>query len=394
MRIFVLGGAGNMGSEVTRTLLKFSEVEQVAIGEYNIDAANRLAAEIKDPRIRVERVDVTQVKDTAAKLEGFDVLMNTTYFGFFDHAIQVAARAKIDYADLISEPTAEQCELVRQSGITAVSGLGCTPGLSNVLARQGADQFRTTDEVHIHWVSLRTVAPSEGLMDTIIWELATECPTRGYSLNGRFTVVPPFEGSKQVTFAEPVGEQTVYYVPHTETVSLAQNIAGVKYVSVRGTWRPDLMEDFRVLNRYGLLDSAEVQVNGIRQKVSEITRKRIWQTHGQRTDSNLWAFFLNVEVVGERAGRWARYVANVSHPLEWKDRSTAKMTGIPAAVGAMLLGRNKRKQTGIVYPESYYDPAEFLHELARLECIKVEENVTDHQAQVAGAELAGVGAHD
>jgi saccharopine dehydrogenase-like NADP-dependent oxidoreductase len=70
------------------------------------------------------------------------------------------------------------------------------------------------------------------------------------------------------------------------------------------------------------------------------------------------------------------------------------MTGIPAAVGAMLLGRNKRKQTGIVYPENYYDPAEFLHELATLECIKVEESVTDQQAQVAGVELAGVGAHD
>ncbi len=385
MRIFVLGGAGNMGSEVTRTLVKFPEVEQVAIGEYNLEAANRLAAELNDPKIRVEKVDVTHIEETAAKLKSFDVLMNTTYFGFFDYAIQVAAKAKIDYADLISEPTAEQFEMVRQSGITAVSGLGCTPGLSNVLARHGANHFETTEEVHIHWVSLRTVAPSEGLMDTIIWELASECPTRGYWLNGRFNIVPPFEGSKQVTFAGPVGEQTVYYVPHTETVSLAQNIAGVKYVSVRGTWRKDLMDDFRVLNRYGLLDSAEVMVNGVRQKVSEITRKRIWQIHGQRVDSNLWAFFLNVEVIGQRAGGWARYVANASHPLDWKDRATAKMTGIPAAVGAMLLGRNKRKLTGVVYPETYYDPAEFLRELATLQCITVEESVTEHRAQVAAA---------
>ena len=394
MRIFVLGGAGNMGSEVTRTLLRFPEVKQVAIGEYNLGAANRLAAELNDPRVRVVSVDVTKVGETAAKLEGYDVLMNTTYFGFFDHAIQVAVKAKIDYADLISEPTPEQEEMVRKSGITAVSGLGLTPGLSNVLARQGANQFQATEEVHIHWVSLRTVAPSEGLMDTIIWELATECPTRGYSLNGRFTVVPPFEGSKQVKFAEPVGEQTVYYVPHTETVSLSQNIAGVKYVSVRGTWRPSLMEDFRVLNRYGLLDSAEVEVNGVCQKVSDVARKRIWQMHGRQIDSNLWAFFINVEVIGRRAGEWKRYVANVSHPVDWKDRTTAKMTGIPAAVGAMLLGRNKRKQTGIVYPENYYDPAEFLHELAMLECIKVEESVTDYHVQAGTVELAGVGAHD
>ncbi len=366
-----------MGSEVTRALLKFGEVEEVAVGDYNIETANRLAAELQDRRLRVERVDVTQVEETAAKLKGYDVLMNTTYFGFFDHAIRVAVQANVSYADLISEPTPEQLDLVQKSGITAVSGLGLTPGLSNVLARHGANQFQATEEIHIHWVSLRTVAPSEGLLDTIIWELATECATRGYYLNGRFTVVPPFEGSKKVKFAEPVGEQTVYYVPHTETVSLAQNIEGVKYVSVRGTWRPDLMEDFRVLNRYGLLDSTEAGLSGTGRKVSEVTRRRIWQIHGQRTDSDLWAFFLNVEVIGRRSGRWTRYVANASHPVEWRDRSTAKMTGIPAAVGALLLGRHKRKKTGIVYPEDYYDPAEFLGELATLQCIKVEECVSE-----------------
>lgn len=376
MRIFVLGGAGNIGSEVTRALLQFPEVKQVAIGEYSVEAANRLAAELRDPRICIEQVDVKQVPQTAQKLKGYDVLMNATYFGLFDYAIQAAISAGIDYADLISEPTEKQIAEVQRSGISAVSGLGLTPGLSNVLARRGAGKFQTTEEIHIHWVSLRTVAPSEGLMDTVIWELANECPTRGYFLNGNFTVVPPFEGSKRVRFAQPVGEQIVYYVPHTETVSLTRNIPGVKYVSVRGTWRPEIMEDFRVLNRYGLLDSAEVSVNGTRSRAADVTRKRIWQTHGQQIDSGLWAFFLNVEVIGLRQGGRARYVADASHPVEWKDRTTAKMTGIPAAVGAVLLGRNKRKQTGIVYPETYYDPEEFLRELETLRCVTIEENVT------------------
>jgi len=373
-RIFVLGGAGNMGSELTRALLAFEDVSEVAIGEVNRAAAERLATELNDPRVKVVAADVTRTEETVNKVRGYDVLMNATYFGFFDAALRVACQAGINYADLISEPTSEQAERARQAGITAISGLGCTPGLSNVLARHGANQLDETEEIHIHWASFRTVAPSEGLIDTIIWELAAECPTRQYYLNGRFVVVPPFHGSKLVRFAEPVGEQVVYFMPHTETVSLAQNIPGVKYVSVRGTWRPELMNDFLTLNRYGLLDSAEVDVAGTKAVVADVVRQRMWQTHGGRTDQQLWGFFLNVEVLGRRASNRKRCVMNASHPVEWRERSTAKMTGISAAVGAVLLARHGRKKAGITYPEEYYDPGEFLRELARFESIRIEES--------------------
>jgi saccharopine dehydrogenase-like NADP-dependent oxidoreductase len=376
-RIFVLGGAGNMGSELTRALVHFPDLERIAIGEVKREAAERLAKEMGDPRVEVVPVDVTRVEECADKARGYDVLMNATYFGFFDAAIRAACRAGVNYADLISEPSAEQTALVRQAGITAVSGLGCTPGLSNVLARHGVSKFDQALEIHVQWASFRTVAPSEGLRDTIIWELASECPTRQYYRNGRFIVVPPFHGSKVVRFAEPLGEQVVYYMPHTETVSLARNVPGVQYVSVRGTWRPELMDDFRTLNRYGLLDHARVNVNGGTVDVGEVTRARLWQVHGGKTDQHLWGFFLNVEVIGRRGGRIARCIFNASHPVEWKEHSTARMTGIPAAVGAVLLARHGRAQTDIVYPEQYYDPQEFLQELQRISPISVEESMEE-----------------
>jgi hypothetical protein len=105
---------------------------------------------MNDPRVEVVPVDVTRVEECADKIRGYDVLMNATYFGFFDAAIRAACHAGVNYADLISEPSAEQTALVRQSGITAVSGLGCTPGLSNVLAQDGVSKFDQT-EIHIQW---------------------------------------------------------------------------------------------------------------------------------------------------------------------------------------------------------------------------------------------------
>ena len=40
------------------------------------------------------------------------------------------------------------------------------------------------------------------------------------------------------------------------------------------------------------------------------------------------------------------------------------MTGVCAAVGAQLLARHGRTEAGFVDPEAYYDPDEFLAELA------------------------------
>jgi lysine 6-dehydrogenase len=364
-RIFVLGGAGNMGSELTRGLTKFDELEEIMIGEFNREAADKLAKDLKDPRVKTCFVDVTDTRKTAEKVRGYDMMMNATYFGFFDAALAVACHAKVYYADLISEPTDAQAKQVREAGITMLSGLGLTPGLTNVLAKHGVDQFDQAEEIHIHWVSLRSVAPSPGLLGTIIWELSTVCPTRMYYLNGNFEVVPLLQGSKTVRFADPIGEQIVYFVPHTETVSLAKNIPGIKFVSVRGTWRPEYMEDFRVLNKYGLLDPVEVQTKNGKVLMSDVTRQRMWDFRGGKIDDQLWGFFLNVEVIGMKKGKRDRFVMNVSHPVEWKEHSTAKLTGIPAAVGAALLAIKGCKEKRIIYPEEYFNASEFVSVLGK-----------------------------
>ncbi len=374
-RIFVLGGAGNMASECTRDLLRSPDISEVVIGEANLPAAHRLATALNDPRVTVVPVDVTDHADTAQKVQGYDVLMNGLYFGLFEHALAVACQARVNYADLISEPTAEQYRQVKEAGITAISGLGLTPGLSNVLARHGANHLDQTEEIHIYWVSFRTIAPSQGLLDTILWELATPCATRQYYLHGRLVPAAPFEGSKVVRFGDPVGEQVVYYVPHTETVTLPRHIPGVQYVSVRGTWRPRLMEDVRILNKYGLLDDDLATVGDQQIRVRDFVRDRIWQTQGGKVDADLWAFFLNVQVTGRQGQQIVTYVYDVTHPATWGERATAKMTGINASVGAILLARHGRTKTGLLDPEEYYDPAEFLAELATRRDIKVTEMV-------------------
>lgn len=360
MRIVVLGGAGEVGAPLTRELASGADVDELLVADVNAARASALA-ETLGGRARAIALDVRDRQAAIEALAGADVLMNCTSFTLFDAVVDVAAAAGVQYADLLSQPTEAQRRLVRDAGITAISGLGATPGLSNVLVRDAAGELDELKETHVSWASFRTIAPAPGLLDTILWELSEDCPTRLYYQNGRHVRAGFMEGSKVVEFAPPVGPQRVYYVPHTEVTTLPQHFPTLQYCAVRGTWRPELMDDIRVLNKYGLLDGPAL----------EQTKARIWDRFGGERDPAPWTLFVNVEVVGTRDGGLVSRVYDVSHPLDWGQEGTGRMTGVCAAVGAQLLGRHGRTEPGFVDPEAYYDPKEYLAELERRRSVVV-----------------------
>jgi saccharopine dehydrogenase (NAD+, L-lysine-forming) len=341
-----------MGSAVSADLATCPEVTELVVADVDSRRAEALVAGFEGSRARAVELDLADRSAALAVLEGADVLMNCTSFTLFDAVIELAVAAGVDYADLISEPTAGQREAAANAGITAISGLGASPGLTNVLVRHAAAWLDELEEAHISWASFRTIAPSPGLLDTILWELSDTCPTRQYFQNGRYVHAGFMEGSRLVDFAAPLGRQRVYFVPHPEVVTLPRHFPSLRFCAVRGTWRPELMEDIRVLNEYGLLDAEAI----------EGTKARIWARKGGIRDDTPRRLFVNVEVVGARGGETWRRIYDASHP-DWGPEGTGKMTGICAAVGAQLLARHGRTQAGFVDPEAYFDPDEFLAEL-------------------------------
>ncbi len=362
MRAVLLGGAGEVGAEVARDLARVAEFDSLVIADVDGERAAMLARELEHPGVEACQIDVRDRESALQTLAGANVLVNCTSFALFDEVLALAIAARVDYADLISEPTAEQRRAAREAGITAISGLGASPGLSNVLVRHAADELDELHDVDISWISLRTVAPSQGLLDTILWETSQDCPTRLYYRDGRHHRAAFLEGSRSVEFAPPVGRQFVYYVPHTEVTTLPRHFPTLRSCAVRGSWRPELMQDMRVLERYGLLATDTL----------EATKRAVWERWGGIRDGGAWVLYVNVEAGGTRDGELVRRTYKASHPAQWGEHGLARMTGVPAAVGAQLLARHGRTATGFVDPEQYYEPNEFLSELERRNGIVIE----------------------
>ncbi len=182
MKAVVLGGCGAMGSEATRDLAITSDFDEITIADLNVAQAQALANELNAStgreRLRAVPVDASDEDALATVMRGQDVAVNTMTYHFGLQATRAAIRAGVDYLDLGGlHNTPKQLALdneARAAGITIVLGCGATPGVTNVLARRGADGLDTVDAIHIAFASHRSIAPSPGLLDTVIDEFSPE----------------------------------------------------------------------------------------------------------------------------------------------------------------------------------------------------------------------------
>jgi saccharopine dehydrogenase-like NADP-dependent oxidoreductase len=367
----VLGGCGAMGSEATRDLATTSDFEEIVIADADLKRAQALASELGGGRVRAMQADASDESALSESLRGFDCIANCTTYHFGLIVTRAAIKACVNYIDLGGLfNTPRQLELdeeARRAGVTICLGSGATPGVTNLMTRRAADQLDQVDEVHIAFASFRSIAPSPGLLDTVLDEFSPGS-RRFFWQAGQFIEVPAFSGARRVRFAEPVGEIETYYVPHSETHTIHRFIGkGVRLVDVRGAWRPEIMRALRVFADLDLTGGLTTDLNGQRISTKQFLRAHILEHTADFGGDGEWAFLLNVEVLGQRGGRPARFEYTSRHPAraEWGTAATARMTGIPASIAAQKLARGEVNRQGVVAPEACFDPQSFFAELAK-----------------------------
>jgi lysine 6-dehydrogenase len=370
-RIIVLGGCGAMGTELTRDLARTSDFEQIVIADSDFSRARTLADELGGGRVSPEQIDVSSEDALTERLRNFDVVANATTYHFGLIATRAAIRARTNYLDLGGLfNTPRQLELdgeAKSAGVTICLGCGATPGVTNLMTRHAADQMEQVDEVHIAFASFRSIAPSPGLLDTVLDEFSPGS-RRFYWQDGSLIEVPAFSGSKRVKFAEPVGDIETFYVPHSETHTLPRSLGkGVRQIDVRGTWRPNIMEALRLFADLKLTGDQSIRFDGRTIDSKSFLRQHILQTSAAFGGGGEWAFLLNVEVLGHSRGKPVRIISNTSHPpnAEWGNNATARATGIPASIGAQKLAHGEARRAGVLAPDACFAPLPFFAELEK-----------------------------
>src|SRR5215472_14656564 len=154
MHIIVLGGAGAMGRIAVRTLNEYQDVDQITIADYNEERAHEVAALLKSNKIAVRQIDVNDHERLCSLLRGSDAVLNAVEYVFNLPVLKACLQEKVHYADLgglfhMTRKLMNMSAEVEAAGITAILGIGGTPGITNMLARSAADKLDHVDSIKV-----------------------------------------------------------------------------------------------------------------------------------------------------------------------------------------------------------------------------------------------------
>jgi len=151
MKIIVLGGAGDMGSRAVEDLATSEGVRRVTIADRNVSTAREVAEQLsgQGAEIDVKRIDANNHDELVEAMRGYDVAASAVGpFHLFEmKLVRAAIEAGVDYASICDGWEAAGAvidqfdEAAREKGVTVITGLGTSPGFSNVGVRYYAQQL-------------------------------------------------------------------------------------------------------------------------------------------------------------------------------------------------------------------------------------------------------------
>ena len=367
MKVLALGGAGAVCQHATRDLAEFSSFDEIVVGDYNLQAAEQLVADIGDARVMPLKVDAGDYDALIETCRSFDVVLNGLPWRYDLVVTRACVEAGVSGLDVSTEEDQWSYDgVAREKDIVFVPGVGATPGVTNAMARRGADQLDEVDSIDIYFAAFRCPAPSPGLLTTFLWEFHPETESRLYYEDGQFHWAGPFEGLETVHFPGPIGDQEVCYIPHPETRTMPKSL-GARAVSVRGCFPPHAMRLARAMLESGLYGEEPLVIKGIETTAYELMYDLLLRVP-ETKDTPLWAYGLRVEVRGKVADQDRTYTYWNRHPPqeEWGgDAAYYKNIAIPLSIGVQMIARGDVRVRGVVPPETAFDAEIFFEELAR-----------------------------
>jgi saccharopine dehydrogenase-like NADP-dependent oxidoreductase len=370
-------GAGAQGNVVAGVLSRADDIGALVLADLDPDRARETAANIGSDKVRVDRVDAGDLDRTTAFLRAgrFDLVVNTALPEFIPKVMLAALQAGTNYLDLSSAlfyerrgkpiEQLEHEEEWKASGRTALVNAGSAPGLTNVMAREGADDLDDVESIRIRDYSVVTSDRFVALWSLPVFLL--DCATEPLIWeDGRPKRVPIFTGEEMYDFPPPIGRRgKVYLHAHEEPVTIPLFVGKpVRHCDYK-IGEPDIDAWRLLVQGLGLLDDTPIEVQGVRLSSREVLLKRLPRTIApQRLLDLVGSGRLNsqsmvvCEVAGTKDGRAARIMLWSESP-DLRTASTivrgtsdvSLVTSVPAATFSLMLLRGQIRRTGVVLPE-------------------------------------------
>ncbi|UCD85356.1 MAG: saccharopine dehydrogenase NADP-binding domain-containing protein [Deltaproteobacteria bacterium] len=352
MRIIVLGGAGDMGSRAVEDLAVSDGVGQVTIADRNVETAEKLSARLKDKgaKVDVRRIDANDHQGLVEAIRGYDVAASALgpFHQFEAKLVRAAVEAGVDYASICDEWQAadsvinEFSEDARKQGVTVVTGLGVSPGISNLGVLYLSQQLDRVRRADICVYMPLNAGGGEAVIRHTLFIMAGEV---ALWRDGKRIMIPACKEERVVEFPR-YGPQKLWNMGHSEPVTVPRFIPGIEEVNFfMGFGQGSNWLVFP--SRSGLFES----------KMSREVLVRLLNLFERiiKTDEPGWGA-VKLDVWGEAGGK-------EEHRMACGIGQMREATGVSLAIGTLMLARKEilTEEGGVYAPEGCLEPQKFLN---------------------------------
>ncbi|MCC7074177.1 MAG: saccharopine dehydrogenase NADP-binding domain-containing protein [Deltaproteobacteria bacterium] len=394
--IVVAGGAGAMGRITVRDLVETAPANiEIAIADYNLDAAKQLAASFTSRPVRAIGLNIKDVKASAKALTGAFGVIGAVQHQLNVPLMQACLAAGAHYCDLggLFHYTRKQLPLherFAKAGLLAVLGVGAAPGIVNVLARALADEMDRVHEIHIKVGNIdRTPNRPSSALGTS-YSLATILDEANHPAalftKGQFTFVEPMSGVEEIDFGPPVGVRRPAYTIHSEvaTLPLSFKDKGVREVSFRIAFSDELAERLRFLRALGASGEKPLSFKNATGKIQKVVPRDVLVALAARLPKVELSGtpdeyeVCRVVVKGTLKGRELTETMDLHCPgIPAWGFGVDVDTGCPPSIVMQMLARGSITARGVLPPEIAIPPKPFFKELKKRGMTVVKHKQTE-----------------
>jgi lysine 6-dehydrogenase len=363
-----------MGSVLAKDFLTSDAKSRVTLVDIDQKQLKKAQDFIKNKRLTAVQMDIEDEGRRHEVHRGIDVALSALLHRHSLMALEEALKTGIHFVDLAGEFALQRFKYngdAKKKGLTLLSGMGVSPGITNVCVGRAVQMLDETKKALIY-VGGNPLHPRPPLKYRIVY--AVDSLLNFYERrvpileNGEVKDVPPLSGMEPISFGPPFQEMECFYTDGLS--SLLHTMEGkVKEELWEKTIRhKGHSEKVKTLISCGLFSRRSVAVGD--QKIVPRDVLEVLLDSRIKLGRGIDATLMRIIVSGKKSGKPKTHVFEMIDLFDSKKdfTSMAKTTCFPASIAAQMIAAGRIKKRGSLFPEqvfqgSLYKP--FIEELEK-----------------------------
>ncbi len=336
-------------------------IDEIVLADFRTEPAQSLVSRLKSDKLSVAKVDAKDPKAVKRVLSGSDLLISSIPSELNTKVMEQALSVGTDYIDYsVAQEAIDDFDRVSKmcedAGVTAVTGMGADPGISDIFARYAANKLDSAYEAHVRDGDNGS---AEGHDFFSLWsplDMMEEVtiPAAVFK-DGKIMFLPPLHKKEIYDFPEPIGPLPVYNTTHEETYLMPKFIKGIRNADFKIALDDNFVEIANMIRKLGMHSLKPIDVKGVQIRPLDMV-VALMPTPVDLIGKVKGSAGVVVEVLGEKGGRKAmvKVWTTLSHEKAYQlcgSNATGYLVGTGGAVGADMIVAGEIKGKGLFAPE-------------------------------------------